>query len=201
MTTDKDDDLQVRAALTTPVTAAFARAVMYRTRERLAELAERKSEALTSALDPRAEPETVREARASAEDLAFEHQRLTVAAEQLKARADELSKAEQVAAKQAGYDAAKAERDALAREIGERYPVIVGELVALLQRLKRSDDLCAQANSLGVGPYLLSADEVARGTFVAGGVRKEHWPKLSQIKLPPIESGDSWAWPERSVLQ
>lgn len=96
--------------------------------------------------------------------------------------------------RKAEYEAAAAERDALAADIAARYPVLAAELLDLIDRVAASDRRCAAVNREGTprgSPFLVSAEAIARGC-----IKNFYWPmdrgggpvmRLRAIAMPRLD--------------
>lgn len=125
--------------------------------------------------------------------------RLTAKQEQLEQRHKELTESERQTKQRAEYEEIKGRRDTLAAELAERWPVLTGELAALLSRLEASDAECAHLNGKVSGGYerLTSAEATARecpGNFYddAGPISR-----LYSTVLPSLrgKGQDKLTWP------
>lgn len=115
-----------------------------------------------NALDPKLRPADVAAARQQMQDADFRSKRMDAASFQLKdLHSAALSReAKQRAADE--YEAAKAERDQLAKDL-VAYEVHAAAIVELLDRLVRSDERLSKANaSLGGATWMESAQKIAR---------------------------------------
>jgi len=188
-----------RICLLNEVPAARVMTALANTKARL-ELIERETSAAhRAAMDPTASDEQIAKSRAEVTDLAFERERLANAVEHLTERHASLTAGELKASQREEYEAAKAERDALAKEIAERYPAISKELIGLFKRIAASDQRCDAANKhLGGAEYLSSAEALARGC--AGNFlwlpSAINVVRLTSVKLPNFDV-DGIAWPPR----
>jgi DNA repair exonuclease SbcCD ATPase subunit len=149
------------------------------------------------ALDPALSPAGVEKARTEMEAVAFRRDRLAVAVRRLREQLDVARQREENAARQAVYDAAREERNAVAADLARRWPKLEREMVRLLERLEASDEAIRLANArlpTGWGP-ITSADLVARDTPpVVGG---QEVPRLVRTKLPAFrfDPAAPYAWP------
>jgi hypothetical protein len=149
------------------------------------------------ALDPALSPSEADQARGDMEVTAFRRDRLAEAARRLREQLEVARRREENARRKAIYDEAKAERDAVATELAQRWPELEAELVRLLERLEASDTTLRRANAelpSGWSP-LAPADLVARETkAVVGG---QEVRRLLKAKLPAFrfDSAAPYAWP------
>src|SRR3954468_15893110 len=93
-----------------------------------------RSEALS--LSPTLSSHLALEAREEAEGLLFQERRLTQALQGLKARLDAVEQAKADEARAEEVERVTKDRDALAAELSETYPVLAHQLADLLQRLE-----------------------------------------------------------------
>lgn len=114
----------------------------------------------------------------------------------------EVKREEDQARRRVAYDAALAQRDALAAELTQVYPAMAKQLADIVGRIAANDLVLERINrkSLpdGLGS-LASAEAVARGVpgnFVAGGAGV---PRLTRdLRLPAFHfesSGAAYLWP------
>jgi chromosome segregation ATPase len=154
-------------------------------------------QAREQALDPALSPAGVEKARSDMEAVAFRRDRLAVAVRRLREQLDVARQREENARRQAVYDAARDERDAVAAELARRWPKLEREMARLLERLEASDEAIRLANARlpsGWGP-ITSADLVARDTPPV--VRSQEVPRLTRTKLPAFSFDPTapYAWP------
>ena len=97
---------------------------------------------LERALDPLRSPDDPREARQQAEDATFASNRLRTLRPRLLARYHEISAAEQRQQYLARYEQLKIEGAALAQELADLYPALVGPLVEVFARLRVFQQQC-----------------------------------------------------------
>lgn len=138
-------EARITKALAEPIAVADAEAIQA---EALAELKrlEGKADALeTDALSPALAMAQAQAKRAEAADRRFVADRLDAACSALRARIAELREADVAKATADRKQAARDARDALAREIAERYPAIVRELTGLVRRIAENNVLCSAA--------------------------------------------------------
>src|SRR4051812_21112174 len=122
--------------------------------------------ARTKALDPALSATDVAAARRSMEDGGFACARMQEAVVRLGERLLEVRRQEEQARRRTAYDAALAERDALAAELAEVYPVLAGRLADLAARIAANDAVIERINlkSLPDGAKWLDGTELlARG--------------------------------------
>lgn len=97
-------------------------------------------------IDPALTTPQAREARNNAADLEHDVRRLNASLDLLKARHQAILDDESYARRVARYDAAEKERDDLVQIIRERYPLIVLELLDLVNRIVANDAECQAVN-------------------------------------------------------
>jgi hypothetical protein len=153
-----------------------------------------KMEAETAkSIDPALTTPEAREARNNAADFEHDIRRLNASLGMLAEKRDTLIAENAEAQRRARYDAAKAERDDLARHIRARYPEIAAELVAMAERILASNAQCDQANfQLPDGAAKLEqAEHLARGCGCYWEMSKGGGPVtyISQVRLPLLASG------------
>jgi hypothetical protein len=117
-----------------------------------------------TALDPVLPPARIAAARAMMEAALFARDRAGAAISRLLVRLSEIRHLEDHARRRQDYDAAREERDQLARELAEVYPVLAPRLAAVLRAIVRSDRLLRTVNDRRPDgePILRSAEAVAR---------------------------------------
>lgn len=156
--------------------------------------------ARTRALDPLLPGEQAAEARRQSEDAAFRRERLLAAVTKLRDRLAEVSAMEEDQRRMLAYEAARADRDQLARELAEVYPLVTRQLADLLTRLCENDRqiefINAHAQPTRAG-RLLSAELVARGLegFVQNSVMT---PRITEkLRLPAFvpDQHAPYTWP------
>src|SRR5207245_1992467 len=98
------------------------------------------------ALDPALSSGDVAAARSEMEDAAFLRDRLGEAVRRLGERLRELRWQEDQARRRAAYEAARAERDELAKELAEVYPRVEAQLADIAGRIAASDAVLDRVN-------------------------------------------------------
>lgn len=180
---------RIRSALTESLSSADIAAVIVDVEADVETLTAKAGEAERVGLDPLASAKDIAAARASAADAEFELKRLNVAAERLAARLEEAKSAEQHARDDAAYDAAIAERDALAADLSKQYPRAARTIADLLARIAASDATISEVNKKrrkGQEP-LFSAETIARGFPQTG----PHERLGQSISLPGFAAADA----------
>ena len=134
--------------------------------------------------------------------------RLTAKRDQLQARHDELLNSDRRRRAIEEHAAAKERRDRLVVDLRTDGARIIAELVALVERIKASDDECAAINrtqAYGL-EWLDTAEAEARGCtpiFRRGGVAPI--PRLVNMKIPTFDASSTsdlaWPRPNRSLAQ
>lgn len=141
-------------------------------------------------LDPLAASPAVTKARKDLDDLTLQQGRLVAALDRLQDSLTVARSREADGERLRAYDAAKAETEALAAEIGPEYERLTGELVALLSRIEANETAIAQVNrNLPQGvPWLNSAEHQVRG---------QGWGLGAAIRLPTLQgqTGSASVWP------
>lgn len=134
--------------------------------------------------------------------------RLTAKRDQLQARHEELLNSDRRRRAIEEHAAAKDRREKLVVDLRTDGARIIGELVALVERIKASDDECAainKAHSYGL-EWLDTAEAEARGCspiFMRGGVSPI--PRLVNMKIPTFDATDTselaWPRPDRPLAR
>src|SRR5262249_4051697 len=156
------------------------------------------------ALDPSLCAADVAAARHQMDDAAFKRDRMHEAVRRLGERLREVRAQEEQARRRAAYDAALAERDKVAAELGEVYPPLAAKLADLAVRVAGSDAAIERINrELPNGSKRIdSAEVVARqlsnSNFVDG---PSNIPRITQhMRLPAFRYAalDPYTWPRQS---
>lgn len=184
---------RVAAALASSARLADVRTLIVEVEAAGAAAAACADQAKKRSLDPELTAADARQARLEYEDHDHEIRRHERWRKQLEERRDDILADERFAKRRAEYEAAAAERDALATEIAERYPKIAAELLDLVDRIEASDRRCATVNGEGTPrgmPFLVSAEAIARGS-----IKNFYWPmhrgggpvmRLRAIAMPKL---------------
>jgi hypothetical protein len=149
------------------------------------------AEARARARDPLTAEHEVVAARMQENDASFRMERLTTALDRLRQRHEHVVAHEKELARKAEIAAAEKERDQLAEELRDRYPVLARELADLLGRIKASNERCRKH-------YLPLVEHVARGMRVS-----DSGYLTAMVRLPPFDFqaqglGAS-IWPSREI--
>jgi hypothetical protein len=152
------------------------------------------------ALDPALCAADVAEARRQMEDAAFRRDRMQEAVRRLGERLRDVRRQEEQARRRIAYEAALAERDALAAELATVYPAVAEQLADLVARIAANDAVIERINlkSLPDGAKWLDGTELlARGLrgFNDGTATV---PRITHVmRLPAFKySGrDPYTWP------
>lgn len=159
----------------------------------------RTDEAEAIARDPFTDEAAAKAARTEADSNRIAAERLDAAHARLVERRLSLGTAEEQTRRAAQYNAAMAERDALADAIRTRYPDLVTELVAMAQGINASNAAVDAANVNrpdGKEP-LAYAEWIARE--IAPGNHSH--PRIeTALKLPAAKDDNSLAWPARNFM-
>jgi hypothetical protein len=161
--------------------------------------------ARTRALDPALSPADVIAARHDMEDAAFRRDRMQEAVRRLGERLREVRRQEEQARRRVAYDAALAERDALATEFAAVYPALAEQLADIVGRIAANDALLERVNRKrpdGEGG-LVGAEQLARG-LSGYSIGVSNVPRITaQLRLPAFRySGtDPYAWPRPGMLK
>ena len=160
-----------------------------------AELAE---QARTRALDPALSANSVADARRAMDDAAFKRDRLQAALTKLGERLKELQDDEENARRQVTYDKVKAERDQLAKEYADLYPIVAKQLAELMSRIAANDRevdyLNKHALPKGIG-RLLEVELIARKLpgWVQNSIQTAR--VIDVLCLPPWHPRSNYLWP------
>lgn len=153
------------------------------------------------ALNPRLRPAEVDAARKEMEDANFRSKRMDAAAVQLNDLLSTAKAKEAAAASAAEYEACKAERDELVKDLAA-YEKHAAAIVALLDRLTKNNERIQRANQgQGASTWLYSAQAVARGATGEFGIHQDsQLPNLIDgIRLPNFRKNDKtphgFMWP------
>ena len=156
------------------------------------------------ALDPVLSVDDVADARRQMEDAAFRCDRLQSAVTRLGERFEDVKAQEEDQRRQLAYDRVKAERDKLAAELAEIYPVFANKLAELLPRIAANDGEIEYVNRQALpsgAERLLVAELAARGLEGFGksvGNRFIRTPRITdELCLPTFEysAHHPYAWP------
>ena len=190
-------DLETRlvAALTGDLAAAKLAALIAETEAEIAQAETLATEARQRALDPVASPD-LRQARATMEDAAFRCDRLKSLLPRLQSRYEKVAAAEERTRWEAKYRALKVQRDGLAAELSETYPLLASKLGALFARIAANDAELAnlhQSRPSGVPLHLAGAELTARRLngfsticpSIAEGLRIPDWQNSGRMVWPP----------------
>lgn len=193
----------IENALAKPATSAELAAAITKAEAEQARLEAESTTARTEALDPLASAAQAAKCRARSEDLRFEADRMAAKLDLLRKRHVNAVAAEKAAAQNAEYDAAVAERDALAKELADTYPGIVDTLVDLLARISASNARLKTINATGLGAgrqWLTPAEPHARGVPPNFRDHAGIIPNLVEmVRLPEFGASRHLAWPRRDT--
>ena len=167
------------------------------------------SAAQERSVDPALTTADARIARNDAADHEHDARRLNASLELLQARRKKILDDDSYAKRQARYDAAKAERDALANELSERFPAIAAELVRLALRIQASDAECSKVNADRPRGQdaLVIAEALARGTnsMFTGRQVGTRLARITEMQIPIFHADDvgpvtNLVWPPAEHL-
>ena len=164
-----------------------------------ASASEQAERARSYALDPTLSGFELTGARKGMDDAAFKRERLQAALGKLRERLAELKYEEENVRRQAVYDKAEAERDELAKELADFYPVFAEKLAELLARVVVNDREIDYINNRALprgADRLLVAELKARGLpWVVNNVET---PRITDhLQLPPWQQRSNYLWPPR----
>jgi hypothetical protein len=187
-------DQHIVDVLTRDCSADAAAAVRELAERALAGLVGEADAADVASLSPLANRQQAADLRSKATDLRFEADRLEASVSALCARVAELRELEESDYKQQQRNAALAERDALAGEIADRYPMLIAELTSLAKRIAESDTRC---KAVGITE---SAEAIGRNVpaifYLGGGPIM----RIGQGRLPmPFGKGLAWGPDSRGM--
>lgn len=153
------------------------------------------------ALNPRLRPAEVDAARREMDDANFRSKRMDAAAEQLSELLSTVKGKEASAIRKAEYEATKAERDELVKNL-EAYQKHASALVELLNRLTKNNERIQRANQGQTAEtWLYSAQAIARGAAGEFGINHDsQLPNLIDgVRLPNFRKNDKtphgFMWP------
>jgi hypothetical protein len=198
-----DLDDRIAAAFGDGATSRGVAALIKETERTVVSSDEAAERARKHALDPVLSTEEVADARRQMEDAAFRRARVQAAVMRLRERLAEVKALEEDHRRQLVYDRVKTERDRLAAELAEIYPIFARRLAELLPRIAANDREVEYINNHARpsgAQRLLVAELVARGLegFVNNSIQT---PRITEeLRLPAFEYSphDRYAWP-RSV--
>jgi glycosyltransferase involved in cell wall biosynthesis len=130
-----DLDERIADAFTKATTSADVAGLIEEAQSAAVSSGEAADAARTRALDPALSAADVAAARRDMEDAAFRRDRMQEAVRRLGDRLREVRKQEDQARRRVAYDAALAERDALASELADVYPAIAEKLADIVGRI------------------------------------------------------------------
>jgi hypothetical protein len=130
----------------------------------------------------------------------FRRDRLRTALPRLRERHEAVATAEYAAYWESECDKVEAERDALARELAELYPKVVGQLVDLFERMEAVDKEVGRVNGSaprGEHRRLLEVELTARGL---DRFTVNYRPSIpGNVRLPDFEESAKMVWPRPEV--
>jgi DNA repair exonuclease SbcCD ATPase subunit len=149
-------------------------------RDELAAIDEACAVAKEKVLDPFSTSSVVAKAKTQLEDLTLQASRLEAAIDRLTGQLETARAREAEASRKVRYAEAKAERDALAEALLERYTAAAAEIASLLMQIASVDQKVAAANEERPedAPWL---EPVTQLTQISGG-----WPLANSIRLPAL---------------
>jgi hypothetical protein len=153
-----------------------------------------------AALDPALSGDEIDQARREMEDNAFKRDRLAEAASRLDGRLKEMLREEEDAVRWLRYNQAKLDRDALAAEIKELYPVISQQLADLAQRIAANDRAVELINNVKLpsgAPRLKTAEASARDLAGVPAVAPNAPRIAKSLRLPAFvqKPNRPYEWP------
>jgi hypothetical protein len=158
-------DARVAAAFGDDVSSDEVAALIAEVEDAAQAVSEAAERALESALDPALPTNEIAEQRRAMDDAGFTRDYLSAVLPRLQQRLDELRAAEEDARCRAAYERVEAERDALAAQLAELYPVFPDKFADLLPRIVANDREVAYINNRVPSGYspLLVAKLITRG--------------------------------------
>jgi hypothetical protein len=195
----KDLKARIHEALTGSLTREDVAAVLSASRQALDKAEAEIAQLQKASLDPLVVPDKADANRDAWERTRFERDRIAAAITALEQRVAQLSRIDAEANKRNAYQVAKAERDALAADLRERYPVLADEIVSLLVRLQASDARLETVNrALPDGEaWLGSAEAVARDCPIDFRNGSSLISRITTARLPSFGGvGIQFLWTE-----
>jgi hypothetical protein len=193
-------DERIARAFTVSVTSGDVAGLINEVEAAVIGVGEAASRARERALDPTLSSADVTEARREMEDAAFRRDRLKTAISKLETRLANLRRQEEEQRRRAAYEKATAERDALAAELKELYPVFADRIANLMARIEANDREIERINTHASpegAARMRGAELVARGLGgFSSGV--SDIPRITRdLRLPAFEfrTNDDYAWP------
>ena len=151
------------------------------------------------ALDPTLSAADVAAARRDMEDAAFRCDRMGEAVRRLGGRLREVKRQEEQARRLAAYDAALAERDALATELAEAYPTMAKQLADLAGRIATNDAVIERINgALPDGAKWMAGAEMIARELRGFNDGTANVPRITQqMRLPAFKylGQEPYTWP------
>jgi hypothetical protein len=183
-----------RQALAGPTTSAELEDLLHEGQKVVASANAAADQARQRALDPLIEDDAAKRERETLVDAELERDRARILLSALADRQRQVEAEERNAARRREYDAAKAERDALAADLKARWPALSAEMVELLRRIVASDARLVGVNaSLPAGADRLDAAEaVARGlasNFLLPTTPAQPATRLASAMIPRFAPG------------
>jgi hypothetical protein len=193
-----DLDDRIAAAFVDGAKSSDVAALIKQTERAARSAADAAEQARKRALDPTLSAHDVVGARRAMDDAAFKRDRLQAAVTRLGERLEQLKDQEENARRQAAYDKARVERDQLAAELTELYPVVAPKLADLVARVAANDRDIEFINDHKLpkgAERLLTAELVARG-LPGWVVNSIHAPRIVDLlHLPPWHPRTGYFWP------
>jgi hypothetical protein len=154
------------------------------------------------ALDPTTPRASVAAARTKMSDAEFDADRLKSALMALERAREEAVKREHQDKLRSEWELAKAERDALVEVIKAECPALIDRLTKIFADIVANEQHLAEINRRSGGPYLESAEFLARGgkdaypvSSANRGIHAGYVPKLTDARLAAFAPRyGSWAW-------
>ncbi|MCX5579453.1 hypothetical protein [Kaistia terrae] len=196
----KDLKTQIHDALTGALTRDDVSAVLSASRQALDKAETEVAHLQRASLDPLVAPDKADVTRDAWERARFDRDRIAAAIVALEQRVAQLARIDAEADKRNAYQVAKAERDALAADLRDRYPALAEELVSLLVRLQASDARLATVNrAIPDGEaWLGSAEAIARDCPIDFRSGVSLISRITAARLPSFgAAGIEFLWTER----
>lgn len=146
MKSDLPLDERIAASFQPSITSGAVAALIVETEAAAVSAGELAERARDRALDPAIAPSELEDARRQSEDAMFARDRMRAAVVQLRHRLGEVQDQEEQARRRTAYEAAKAERDRLAEELGRVYPALAAQLADLAKRININDETIKTIN-------------------------------------------------------
>ena len=198
MTTKQTLTDRIASAINGSPSSAEVDALLAEARAECEALTARKAKLKALALHPTTPAAEVKAARGKIDDAEFDNERMEIAVESLETLLKRAQDREAAQARAKAYEAARAERDALAKELATVYPEAAGKIADLLARIVKNNAAVTAVNRAlpENAEWLADVEHVARGVASNGNlVSGQHGQTtrlVDKVSLPHL-SGDEAA--------